>query len=141
MSCPCFYPTEARALGSGREGAMLPLGGSWRGECRAEAGNPWQPDENSLRICNLGYARGACTRFPSPDGPDAVRFSIRRDDEAGVLLRWVMERDHHPFAHGSLEYSPEAGAFRSPAADGPLLRQAEAYVESFLRRKAEARGH
>ena len=112
---------------------MLPLGGSWRGECRSEPGCPWHPDENTLRLCNLGYARGACGRFPTLDGPDAVRFAIRADDGGSLRISWVMERDHHPFAHGAVEYSLDARAF-SPAIDGPLLGQAQAYIASYLNR-------
>jgi hypothetical protein len=77
--------------------------------------------------CNLGYARGECPRFPQGDGPDAVRFTISGDDAAGVHVYYVMERNHLPFAHGSL--GEGAGA------DPTLARQAAAYVESYRRRK------
>ena len=71
-----------------------------------------------------------------------MRFSVVSDDAAVVRICWVRERDHHPFAHGSLSYSLAGGCFL-PATEGappPELvgRQAEAYVKSYLRRQTEA---
>ena len=120
---------------------MLPLGDSWAGVCRARAGEAWEPDEGTLDpLCNLGYARGSCPRFPDGGGPDAVRFSVSHDGGASVGLYFVMERDHHPFAHGPLEYSRAGGRFTAPIESELLARQAQAYVESYLRRKEEASG-
>ncbi len=120
---------------------MLPLGDVWMGVCRAVADVPWEPPEAMLRqLCNLGYARGNCARFPDDGGPDAVRFTISRDDRASVRIYYVLERDHLPFAHGPLVFSRTGAAFVSPP-PGELLRgQAQAYVESYLRRKSEAAG-
>lgn len=121
---------------------MLPLGDDWLGICRARNGQPWEPDEASLRtFCNLGYARGACPRFPVDGGngePDAVRFTISRDDGHAVEVYYVVERDHHPFAHGGLKFCRAAAAFLEPAPTELLDRQAGAYIISYLRRKAEA---
>jgi len=132
MSCPYFDPVAPQGKGNGPEQAMLPLGGVWEGLCRAVPGDPWQPDRGTLHpLCNLGYARGTCTRFPAGDGPDAVRFAVTSDDGATVRLYYVIERDHHPFAHGPIE---------NPSADSSklLARQAEAYIQSYRRRKKEA---
>jgi hypothetical protein len=132
MSCPYFDPVAPRVPGSGPESAMLPLGDAWTGICRATPEQPWQPDHATLGpLCNLGYARGTCARFPPGDGPDAVRFAVSGDHGATVDLYYVIERDHHPFAHGPLEHT-SAGVQGA----GPLLaRQAQAYVQSYLRRK------
>src|SRR6185369_16454357 len=131
MSCPYFYPVQARAQGG--ENARLPLGDSWAGVCRAVPERHWQPDEAVMRpLCNLGYARGSCPRFPEPDGPDAVRFTISSDDGGSVRIYYVVERDHRPYAHGPLEYSRAAGAFACPPANENLTRQAAAYLESYL---------
>ncbi|HYW45434.1 MAG TPA: hypothetical protein VE959_21410 [Bryobacteraceae bacterium] len=141
MACPYFDPREPRARAYDRSSAMLPLGDMWAGTCRAVADEPWQPDETRLRrLCNPGYARDACARFPSDDGPDAVRFAIRHDNGTRLGISWVAERDHHPFAHGALDYSLAEGAFVEGAPGGAILRQARAYVGSYLRRKAEASG-
>jgi hypothetical protein len=145
MACPYFDPVRPRTIAIGAPGAMLPLGDSWLGLCRATAGQPWEPDQASLAaLCNLGYARGSCPRFPAEEadrGPDAVRFTISRDDGRSVEVRYVVERDHHPFAHGGLEFSRAAAAFVVPPPAETLHRQARAYVTSYLRRKAEAAGH
>ena len=115
---------------------MLPLGESWAGHCRAVPGGQ-QPDNSALRSCNLGYARGTCPWFPSGDGPDAVRFTISRHDHDTVSISYVVERDHHPFAHGALACAVSSGQWSEPSADATLLRQAQAYLESYLRRKKE----
>jgi hypothetical protein len=132
MSCPYFYPVEACA-GS----AMLPLGGWWKGDCFAVPGAP-QAQAGAANIhCNLGYARGACARFPEGEGPDAVRFTIARHESAAIRIYYVMEQDHYPFAHGRLDYSCAQAGLEAPAQTATLERQAEAYVESYLRHKEE----
>ena len=112
---------------------MLPLGDFWTGLCTADPAAPRTPLEQSP--CNLGYARGRCDLFPQGDGPDAVRFTIASHGDAGVGLYYVLERDHHPFAHGPLDYSFTGGVaqLNNPA----LAIQAGAYVASYLRRKQE----
>jgi hypothetical protein len=137
MACPYFYPMAPRGRATGAHDAMLPLGDAWAGVCRAVPDSVSTPDEGSLRpLCNLGYARETCARFPAGDGPDAVRFTISRDDGASVGVCYVVERDHHPFAHGRLVYSGAMGAFTERPGGEILERQAQAYVESYRRRKA-----
>ena len=141
---------------------MLPLGGRWRGMCRADVEAAAEPEESMRPVCNLGYARGVCRQFPAGDGPDAVRFTVTGDRGGSVGLYYVMERDHHPFAHGRLEYARDKGAIvtfpatrddrvagslngASPpeaacrpakgSAGETLCRQAQAYAESYRRRK------
>jgi hypothetical protein len=141
MACPYFFPVSPRTDGAGPLHAMLPLGDTWTGVCRALPGQTWQPDEGIVRsLCNLGYARGTCSQFPCDDGPDAVRFTISHDDGATLRIYYVLERDHHPFSHGPMEYSLARGAFAGPPLGEIIGRQAHAYVESYLRRKVEAFG-
>ena len=141
MACPYFYPCSPQASAPGSQNAMLPLGDAWAGLCRAVPGLDWQPAATVSRpLCNLGYARGQCDRFPAGDGPDAVRFTIAADSGPSLRLYYVLERDHHPFAHGPLEYSPDSRAFTAPPPDASVDAQARAYIASYLRRKAEARG-
>ena len=122
---------------------MLPLGDWWKGVCLAAPGAP-QAEAGAAgggwcdTSCNLGYARGQCARFPEGEGPDAVRFTVSSHESAAIRIYYVVERDHHPFAHGRLEYSPAAGGFLAPPESATLARQAQAYVESYLRRKEEA---
>jgi hypothetical protein len=139
MACPYFFPVSPRTDDTNPLHAMLPLGGAWSGVCRAAPDCPRPPDESILRSqCNLGYARGTCSRFPAGDGPDAVRFTISRDDGDTLRIYYVVERDHHPYSHGPLEYSVGLESFAGTAPGEIIRRQAQAYVESYLRRKLEA---
>jgi hypothetical protein len=140
MSCPCFCPQQPRSPGSGPESALLPLGDAWAGVCLALPENPAQPDDASLPLCNLGYARGACPRFPSHTGPDAVRFAIARDDGRSLQIYYDLERGHLPFHHGQVEYFREAGSFQPPLPATAFGHQARAYVASYLRRRKDASG-
>ena len=118
---------------------MLPLGERWAGFCRAIPQEAWRPDEAALgQCCNMGYARRTCPRFPAGDGPDAVRFTVSSHEGDILRIYYVVERDHHPFAHGSLACSMASGQWTSAPVDDTLQRQAQAYVESYLRRKKES---
>ena len=116
---------------------MLPLGDSWAGICLADPQRPAPPDDASLHsLCNLGYSRHSCSRFPPDAGPDAARFAISGDDGRMIRIAWALERDHHPFDHGALEYSRASRSFEAAAVPAALLRQAAAYVASYLRLKS-----
>ena len=133
MACPYFFPVEMRG-GS----ATLPLGEVWTGWCRAVEGEPWRPEDAALRqCCNLGYARRSCARFPAGNAADAVRFAISSHVGDRLSIYYVVERDHHPVAHGALECSTATGEWSEAPAEETLRRQAQAYVESYLRRKKE----
>jgi hypothetical protein len=69
-----------------------------------------------------------------------VRFTVSSDDGVSVRIYYVVERDHHPHSHGRLEYSRQRREFADPPGSEIMRRQALAYVESYLRRKAEASG-
>ena len=137
MACPFFHPSAPLSGQPGSDTAIFPLGDCFAGACHAQPGNPLEPDHESLRrSCNFGYARGICPRFPHADCADAVRFTISRDDASGIGIYYVMERDHHPYLHGPLAYSQASGRFEGPVEIGELLPQAQAYLSSYLRRKA-----
>jgi hypothetical protein len=139
MACPFFDPLEPRGRASDPRFAMLPLGDSWAGQCLANPLSVVTPDDWSAHhLCNLGYARAACPRFLAGDDlPDAVRFALASDEPPEIRLRWAIERDHRPFAHGTLEFDRATGEYvcrdATPAADA-VLRLARAYVRSYLRR-------
>ena len=64
-----------------------------------------------------------------------MRFSVI-GEVAGVLrLRYVIEKDHAPAAHGDLEYR---GTGAVEAADEILASQAHAFAASYLARKSAA---
>ena len=86
----------------------------------------------------MGYVRGRCARYPQTDAGDAVRFLVARDRDDLIRIEFVVERDHHPYAHGTLEYSRALRRLADPDAASVLNRQALAYVESYLRRRPSA---
>jgi hypothetical protein len=116
----------------------MPLGEAYSGVCRARADEFHVPSETHLRdICNCGYARGVCDRFPSGDAEDAVRFSAAQPENGRLTLIYLFEKDHAPVRHGVLEFSIEQNAFidaqADAQADAVLLRQARAFAEHFLK--------
>lgn len=141
MSCPYFYPVQALGGEADARTPLLPLGNLWSGVCRAVPGQARAPEDPLLRrVCHLGYARGKCLHFPADDpGPDAVRFSLLRHEGDSLHLYYVLERDHHPFAHGPLEYAIGTGRLVEAPPSEIVARQAEAYAENYLRRRAATR--
>jgi hypothetical protein len=132
VACPFFVPV--RQIGPGRwdPAPRLPLGDAWAGECWS-ASAAFTPSESDQReMCNTGYARGSCSRFPESAAADAVRFSIARaaeteGGEAGLpLVRYVLEKDHFPVEHGEIGPSTEGREI--------LNRQARAFLETLTRR-------
>jgi len=140
MSCPYFEPLEPHPRADGATGAMLPLGGVWAGTCHADPQQIVNPDDSVLhRLCNIGYARGVCPRFPSADaGPDAARFTLNQDDGASLRMYYVLERDHRPFAHGAIEFALAGSAFTTAPTGEFTGRQAAAYAASYLQRKSRS---
>jgi hypothetical protein len=139
MACPYFHAVKPRGQTDNSRSAMLPLGDAWDGLCGANPDGPWEPDEITLlSICNMGYARGCCPRFPPGDGPDAARFTIAADTPETLRVYYVLERDHHPWSHGPLEFSRDGAPFAGTTAAESTLQLARAYVESYLRRISEA---
>ncbi|MEX2260760.1 MAG: hypothetical protein WD696_02350 [Bryobacteraceae bacterium] len=138
MACPYFLPAERFDDRQWPNPPILPLGDPYRGVCAA-GGGCHMPDEESLRdLCNQGYARNRCSRFPEREGPDAVRFLTVADTGKRVRIAYVLERDHHPWEHGVLEYSVAMGdcAYPHPVIDS----LAKAYLTSYLRRSRGSGG-
>jgi hypothetical protein len=137
MACPFFDPVQPRGSAWDLCHAMLPLGDSWAGMCLAGPESPAAPDDYSLHhICNLGYARGRCRRFPEADVPDAVRFALADAAGGAIQVRWSAERDHQPAAHGTLLFDRATGAIASSASlPAAVSRLAAAYIASYRRRK------
>lgn len=133
MSCPHFCPVEPQAA-SGPAEAMLPLGDLWAGVCCAAPKAPRTVDAALWPLCNLGYARGRCPRFPESGEPDAVRFSLRSVETDLILIRYAIERNHHPYEDGLLAYSISQAGLTGADVNETLQSQAEAYARSFLRR-------
>src|ERR1700690_1990590 len=89
VACPFFEPLERVQEATTR----LPLGDLWRGVCRAGA-TPYTPDDPTAgELCNMGYARGRCPRYPQSDARDATRFLIARDRDDLIRIEYVVERN------------------------------------------------
>lgn len=82
-------------------------------------------------MCNCGYARRRCSHFPDNGAADAVRFSVTGDRDGRVTLVYILEKDHAPMEHGSID--------DATGAREPLASQARAFVESYLRNRAAGR--
>ena len=135
MPCPYFYPVARFQSNSWVIPPRLPLGDAYSGECRASAA-AFQPEEAKVReVCNLGYVRGRCDRFPDATTADAVRFHISQDAGDLIRIQYVLEKDCWPRDHGVLEYSSAARDLSNGPADEILRRQAAAFAESYLRRR------
>lgn len=123
MACPFFKPSREREWSYGR----APLGGLFHGDCDRQSG------AGEPQLCNFGYARGSCRHFPDDAMADAVRFSVSGTERGVLCVVWVLERDHAPMEHGTLEYRESTREFVEPP-QGVLAVQARAFVENYLRR-------
>ena len=144
MACPFFVPSRRFETSGWARPPRFPLGDQFAGACHAQPEHIIEPPEAHQReICNCGYARGRCDRFPEDAPGDAIRFSVTDDSSARLALVYVLEKDHVPVLHGLLEYGIlEHGTdlnLEAASPIGPVLdRQARSFVESYLSRRARA---
>ena len=94
MACPFFEPREV----FDEITARLPLGQAFEGACLASDRGQKMP----VAICNHGYARGRCDRFPASHEVDANRFA--RTGGGGVI--WIEEAAHAPLRFASAAEIP-----------------------------------
>lgn len=135
MPCPYFYPTTRLEDIAWATAPRLPLGGAYRGECRATDA-VFQPDETRTReSCNVGYARGRCDRFPEEARADAVRFHVAEDSGERIRVQYIFERDCWPGEHGVLDYLVRERRFAGEDGVAILRIQAGLFLESYLRRR------
>jgi hypothetical protein len=135
---PAGWDENARLNhGAWTHAPRLPLGDPYRGVCHARPADLFVPPESAQRdLCNCGYARGRCDRFPDDTPADAVRFSITGDQHERVRLVYILEKDHAPAEHGALEYAVAAAQMTSGPITELLDRQARAFIASYLRHRA-----
>jgi hypothetical protein len=124
-------PVEFIAQDCWLHAPRLPLGGLYHGLCYAGA-QPFEPPEGSQDdLCNCGYARGRCDRFP--DGAaDAVRFSALAEAGGRLKLIYILEKNHAPALSGTLDCLLDEGQLKSDPSR-LLTVQAQAFVQSYLR--------
>jgi hypothetical protein len=132
MACPFFKPLRRLDSGGWTPAPRLPLGGAWAGEC--VAGGAGELTEAVQRdLCNCGYARGRCDRFPASAIADAVRFSAIGGHAAGDnRLIYIFEKDHAPVEHGHIDAGHDLRE--------PLASQARAFIESDRQRRVSPKG-
>ena len=140
MACPFFQPGRPiDDAGRWTHAPRMPLGEACHGTCHARPAESFTPlEESLLELCNWGYARGRCDRFPADAPVDAVRFSVVAADEGSVRLIYVLERDHAPAEHGVIEYSIASRVFAAGEASALLLSQAHKFAETYLRKVGPA---
>jgi hypothetical protein len=135
VPCPFFVPEQRLEPGPWTNPPRLPLGDAYSGFCRARPGEFHAPPESHQReVCNCGYARGRCDRFPAGDAADAVRFSITAGQAGKLRLVYILEKDHAPTSHGAIEFFNRQDLVLDPCADELPVSQARAFVESYLRK-------
>ena len=150
MACPYFRPRGPLPWSKWPGKLRPPLGDLYGGECQVR-GEPFSPSEQLLvNCCNMGYAGAECSRFPSGEGPEAVRFGVAEDDGRTVEIAYVVERGHLPVRHGTLRYCRDSSTWSGLNADilnadglnaeTLLARQAEACLASYLRSKGGESG-
>jgi hypothetical protein len=133
MACPYFYPVARFESSPWSIPPRLPLGDAFSGECRA-SGNAIAPDEARAReICNTGLGRRGCEQFPADASADAIRFHVAKDAGELIQIQYVFEKDCWPARHGALDWPAQ----RDFSPDAVLCRQAEVFVDSYLRRRSE----
>lgn len=138
MACPYFYPVQRLDEALWAVPPRLPLLDAYRGECHALDAVETPADELMRSVCNTGYGRGKCPRFPEAARADAARFHVADDgaaaDGGDVRLQFVLEKECRPVEHGELRYSIPAKCFAAANVDGIIARQAAVFLEGYLRR-------
>ena len=134
MACPFFAPSRRLENTVWVRPPRYPLGDLFSGTCHASASNLTEGHHDEC--CNFGYARGRCDRFPGGAAADAVRFSVTDDTPTKLLVVYVVEKDHAPAEHGTLEYAIDESLLNGPKISNILAQQARAFLESYLRRRA-----
>jgi hypothetical protein len=126
-------PVGKLEAGAWTHAPRLPLGDPYRGVCRAHPAEVFEPPEPAQRdLCNCGYARGHCDRFPEDGAADAVRFSVTGDRDGRVKLVYIFEKDHAPAGHGALEYEIHDSRLSGVSLGEVLACQARAFIQSYL---------
>jgi hypothetical protein len=140
VACPFFVPSRRLEIAGWVRPPRYPLGDPFGGACHARPGDILEPPEARQReLCNCGYARDRCERFPGGSAPDAVRFSVTDDSHSRLLVVYVVEKDHAPVEHGTIEYWIDEARLEGQHISDILVQQARAFLESYLSTRAKAR--
>lgn len=137
MACPFFLPVTRLDQNGWIHAPRLPLGDPYGGTCQARPAEPFEPPESALHdLCNCGYARGRCDRFPAESVADAVRFSVTSIEPDLIRFVYVLERNHAPVEHGTFAYAIRESGFVDALPSLMLEAQARSFLEGYLDRRA-----
>jgi hypothetical protein len=141
VACPFFVPSRRLEITGWVRAPRFPLGDLFAGECHARPTEVIEPPESHQReLCNCGYIKGRCDRFPGGSAADAVRFSVTLDTPTRLSVVYVIEKDHAPAEYGTLEYWIDNARLDGPSITEVLVAQARAFLESYLSRRARVAG-
>ena len=113
----CHWATRTWA-NAGHEKQFSPVRRP-RAKCATGAGQHW--------------LRAVFPKLPA----DAIRFHVTQDSGELIHIQYVFEKECWPGEHGSFDYSVSQ-KLSSALVDETLCRQAQAFLESYLRRRSEA---
>lgn len=139
MACPYFEPRSIAASPL-HANARLPLIEEYEGLCRVAAEPFAAPADTQFRLCNQGYPRGGCERFPSDETRSCLRYELlsRSEDIFEVMI--IAERDYAPVEWRVVKYSFAAGTVEPEMSDACMRAQlaafCRAYLNSFLTKHA-----
>ena len=137
MACPFFVPSRRLEISGWVRPPRFPLGDPFGGSCHAVPADIIEPPEARQReLCNCGYPRGRCDRFPGDSLADAVRFSVTDDTPGTVSMVYVIETNHAPIEYGTLLYEIDGARLDGTGLSDTLMQQARAFLESYLLRRA-----
>src|ERR1035437_2112742 len=116
---PAKWPVHTSTRWNRARGASC---SRWESGGRASATRcPVRPRPNLEPPAAVGATRAAtwamrassAPRFPKARGRGrtAVDFNVSSHESTAIRIYYVGERDHYPFPHGGLEYSPAAAGF------------------------------
>lgn len=133
LACPFFSPTDRANDIPMPHPARLPLGAAWRGTCTVQGQESSELTVIELECCNLGYAH-TCPRLPKERHADAVRFVVSKQSHDRIVVQYVLETNHLPVGHGSLEYDREQSGWKTQHPEPRIQTLADCYLRSYLER-------
>lgn len=128
MSCQFFEPL-APVLDPQFRNGRLPLIQEHEGMCHAGGADTFANGP----VCNHGYARGNCERFPKEEPSIALRYSVLRCDGRELEVLCIAEENHVPVRSRRLHFSPDLNRLSEMDLDACLAAQAIAFSRSYLR--------
>ena len=133
MACPYFEPRSVAASPL-HANARLPLVEEYEGLCLAAAEPFTAPADTQFRLCNQGYPRGGCERFPSDETRSCLRYELLSRNENTLEVMIIAERDYAPVDWRVVRYSTATGAEEPEISDACMRAQLAAFCRAYLNR-------